>query len=88
MVDLKDQVITLGALTDCEKGFTPLPVHSFHKQCEKARWDLGSISAESREAVCFHMQSVYHIALRDRQSGAPQTLLCILSKGSHLYIDH
>lgn len=61
-VDQEDQVITLGVLTDCEKSAAPPPIQSFHKQCEKASLDLSSISAESREAVCFHMQSVYHIA--------------------------
>lgn len=63
-VDQKDQVITLGVLTDCEKSPTPPPIHSFHKQCEKASSDLCSISAESRETVCFLMQCLSHSTLR------------------------
>lgn len=61
-VDQKDQVITLGVQTYCEKSLTPQPIQSFHKQCEKASSDLCSISAVSRETVCFHMHSVYHTA--------------------------
>lgn len=50
----------------------PLPIHSFHKQSEKASVGLCSISTESREAVCIHMQGVYPIAHRDWPSAALQ----------------
>lgn len=46
------------------KSSTPPPIQSFHKQCEKSSSDLCSISAESREAVCFHMQCLSHSTLR------------------------
>lgn len=58
----KNQVITLGVQTYCEKSLTPQPIQSFHKQCEKASSDLCFISVVSREAVCFHMHSVHHTA--------------------------
>lgn len=58
-VDQKDQVITLGVLTYCEKSLTPQPIQSFHKQCEKASSDLSSISVVSREAVS-HAECLSH----------------------------
>lgn len=67
-VDQKDQVITLGMMTECEKGSTFLRSQSFHKQSEQASLDLSSITAETREAVFSHLHSVYHTAHTGRRT--------------------
>lgn len=67
-VDQKDQVTTLGILTDCKKSST-------HSLVFPYAMDLSSINAKSREAVSFHMESVYQPAHRQTLWSSGDALL-------------